>query len=184
MGLFTQAQCSMITAPIPGEPFTPTADGKMCTSGVAAQGIRDATGTPAYSAILGAGIGFYFNEASTSGAILPWDATAHGVTGIGFTIDMPPVGGQMRVEFPTSAAPGVTDRYPAYWGGAGANLSPFTKAGDYQVKFTDVGGPMYLTSPTPFDPTKILSVQFHVVTNTSSTIPFSYCVSNVKALHN
>ena len=43
---------------------------------------------------------------------------------------------------------------------------------------------MYLTSPTAFDPTKILSVQFHVVTNTSSTIPFNYCISKVKALHN
>jgi len=182
-GMYMAAQCSMITTPVPGDPFTNAGDGKMCTSGTAAQ-VIDMN----YSAIWGTGIGFDLNNGGTddggTGAKLPYDATANNVTGFSFHIDTPPTGGQMRVEFPTSAVMGTTDINAAYWGGAGANLSPFTKAGDYQVKFTDVGGPMYLTSPTPFDPTKILSVQFHVVTNTSSTIPFSYCVSNVKALHN
>jgi hypothetical protein len=45
-----------------------------------------------------------------------------------------------------------------------------------------VGGPMYLTPHMPFDKTKILSMQFHVVTNTSSSIPFTYCISNLQAL--
>jgi hypothetical protein len=159
----------------------------MCTSGTAAKVINTAgTTTPAYSAIWGAGIGFDLNNGGTddggTGEKLPWDATAHGVTGFSFHIDTPPVGGQMRVEFPTSVAIGTTDINAAYWGGATMNLSPFNKAGDYSFHWTDVGGPMYLANAMPFDKTKILSMQFHVVTNTSSAIDFSYCISNLRAL--
>jgi hypothetical protein len=181
-GNYTAAQCSSITTPVPGDPFTNTG-GSMCTTGTVAKVID-----MMYSAIWGAGIGFDLNNAGTddggTGGKLPWDATAHNVTGFSFHIDMPPTGGQMRVEFPTSAAIGTTDINAAYWGGATANLSPFTKAGDYSFHFTDIGGPMYLTSPMPFDKTKILSMQFHVVSNTSSTIPFQYCISNLRSLTN
>jgi len=180
-GGFTEAQCSSIATPMPGAPFTNT-DGKMCTSGTAAV-VIDMN----YSAIWGTGIGFDMNNGGTddggTGAKLPWDATAHGVTGFSFHIDMPPTGGQMRVEFPTSAAVGTTDINAAYWGGEGANLSPFTKTGTYSFKWADVGGPMYLTPHMPFDKTKILSVQFHVVTGTSSPIPFNYCISDLRTLH-
>jgi hypothetical protein len=41
---------------------------------------------------------------------------------------------------------------------------------------------MYLTAPTPFDETQILSMHFHVVSNTTSVIPFNYCISSVQAL--
>jgi hypothetical protein len=41
---------------------------------------------------------------------------------------------------------------------------------------------MNLTSPMPFDKTKILSMHFHVVSNTTAAVPFSYCISNVRAL--
>jgi hypothetical protein len=180
MGGFTEAQCSSIVTPVPGAEFTNT-DGKMCTSGTAAVVIN-----MMYSAIWGTGIGFDLNNGGTddggTGAKLPWDAMAHGVTGLSFHIDMPPTGGQMRVEFPTSAVPGTTDINAAYWGGAGANLSPFTKTGTWSFHWTDVGGPSYLPSPMPFDKTKILSVQFHVVTGTSSPIPFNYCISDIRTL--
>jgi len=182
MGMFTQDQCSQIAEPIPGQPFTRTADGRFCTAGTAARVIMDANGAAAYSAIWGAGIGFDLDTGSTAGAKLPWDATVHGVTGFGFTIEMPPVDGQMRVEFPTSAAPGVTDVKPAYWGGETMNLSPFTKQGTYAFHWADVGGPMGLDPHMAFDRTRIVSMQFHVVTNTSSAVPFNYCVSNIRAL--
>ena len=180
MANLTADQCSIVTTPVPGQPFAST-NGSMCTSGTVAKVID-----PASSAIWGAGIGFDLNNAGTAdggiGEKLPWDATAHKVTGFAFHIDMPPTGGQMRVELPTSAAVGTTDLKPAYWGGATANLSPFTKGGDYAFHFADVGGPMSLTDPVPFDETKILSMQFHVVSNTTSVIPFQYCISNVSAL--
>jgi len=190
MGMFTAAQCSSITAPVPGMPFTNAGDGKMCTNGTAAKVIPMAgSTTPAYSAVWGAGIGFDLNNAGNDGGTgkNAWDATAHGVTGFAFDIDMPPTGGQMRVEFPTNVLPGTTDINAAYWGGVGNNLSPITKGGSYSFHFdppspNGVGGPMYLMNATPFDKTKILSMQFHVVTNTSSTIDFAYCISNLRAL--
>jgi hypothetical protein len=184
-GGFTEAQCSSILTPTPGQPFMNTG-GKMCTEGTAAKVANDGAGAPAYSAIWGTGIGFDLNNGGTddggTGQKLPWDATANGVTGFSFEIDTPPLGGQMRVEFPTSVAIGTTDINAAYWGGATMNLSPFTTGGVHSFKFDQVGGPSYLSMPMPFDRTKILSMQFHVVTNTSSTIPFKYCISNLKAL--
>jgi len=186
MGMFTADQCSQITTPVPGQPFTNAGDGKMCTKGTAAKVIADSTGATAYSAIWGAGIGFDLNNGGTddggTGMKAAWDATAHMVTGFSFNIDSPPVGGQMRVEFPTNAATGVTDINSAYWGGETMNLSPFTKAGTWSFHWADVGGPMYLTPHMAFDKTKIISMQFHVVTNTSSAIPYTFCISNLRAL--
>jgi hypothetical protein len=179
-GPFTVDQCSSITSPIPGAPFTNTG-GQMCTMGTAAK-VLDMN----YSAIWGTGIGFDLNNGGTddggTGVKEAWDATAHGVTGFSFHIDTPPTGGQMRVEFPTNAVVGTTDINSAYWGGESMDLSPFNKGGDYSFHFADVGGPKYLTPHMPFDKTKIISMQFHVVTNTSSAIPFSYCISNLRAL--
>jgi len=179
-GAYTADKCSSITTPVPGEPFT-NVGGKMCTSGTAAK-VIDMN----YSAIWGTGIGFDLNNGGTddggTGEKLAWDAAANGVTGFSFHIEGAPTGGQMRVEFPTNAVPGTTDINSAYWGGETMNLSPFTKDGDWSFHFTDVGGPMYLTPHMPFDKTKIVSMQFHVVTNTSSTVPFDYCISNLRAL--
>ena len=139
------------------------------------------------SASGGAGIGFDFNnpraaDGGGAGGKLPWDATAHNVTGFQFDIDTPPVGGQMRIEFPTSTALGTTDVNASYWGGATANLSPFSKGGTFKFHWNDVGGPSNLTPPPPFDATKILSMQFHVVSNTTAAVPFSYCISHVYPL--
>jgi hypothetical protein len=69
-----------------------------------------------------------------------------------------------------------------YWGGQANNLSAITADGTYSFKWADVNGPGYLTSPTPpaFDPTMIISAQFHVVANTKGPIAVSnLCVSNV-----
>ena len=41
---------------------------------------------------------------------------------------------------------------------------------------------MDLANAPLFDATKILSIQFHVVTNTMSAVPFNYCISNLRAL--
>ena len=177
-GGYAEAMCSAITMPMPGTPFSNTG-GKMCTSGTVAKVVD-----MMYSAIWGAGIGFDLNNAGADGGTgkNAWDATAHGVTGFQFDIDTPPTGGQMRVEFPTNEIPGTTDINAAYWGGAGNNLSPIKNGATYKFHWADVGGPMYLTSPTPFSPSKIVSMQFHVVANTSSTIPSTYCISNLVPL--
>lgn len=178
---FAVADCSTATSPAFGAPFTNTG-GKMCLTGTAAVVMNSN-----YSAIWGVGLGFDFNNAGTgdagatagNGNKLPWDATTQKVTGFKFTVANVPTGGNMRVEFP------FTEQYMTdapYWMGAANNLSPITEDGTYSFKWTDVTGPMYLTSPTPptFDPTMIISAQFHVVTNTNGPIAINnLCVSDV-----
>ncbi len=168
----------MATSPAFGAPFTNTG-GKMCLTGTAAV-VKNSN----YSAIWGLGIGFDFNNAGSgdaggNGNKLPYDATAKGVTGFKFTVTGVPVGGNMRAEFPFMGQY-MTDA--PYWQGAANNLSPITQDGTYSFKWTDVTGPMYLTSPTPpmFDPTMIISAQFHVVTNTKGPIRgHNLCISDV-----
>lgn len=188
-GGFTVDQCSSATSPAFGQPFTNT-DGKMCLTGTAAVVMN-----MAYGAIWGVGIGFDFNNAGTgdagagaTSAKLPWNANtaaAKPVTGFAFDISGVPVGGHLRVEFPFD---GEYMSDAPYWAGASNDLSPIMMDGHYSFKFADmpagtgVGGPSYLTSPTPpmFDVTKIISAQFHVVTNTNGPIAVNnLCVSNV-----
>jgi hypothetical protein len=187
---FTTSQCSTATSPLFGAPFANT-NGKMCLTGTAAAVIAaPGSTTPAYSAIWGVGIGFDFQNAGVgdagasagNGNKLPWSATANGITGFKFDISGVPTGGNLRVEFPFKTQMGSD---APYWGGMANNLSNITADGTYSFKWTDVTGPMYLTNPPPFDPTMIISAQFHVVSNTKGPITISnMCVSNVTLTQN
>ena len=184
---YTMAQCSSITTPIPGQPFTNTG-GAMVTTGVVAQVIDSA-----YSAIWGAGIGMDFNNPGVpdggacpdgGSAKAPYNATAHGIKGFAFDLSGVPTGGQLRVEFPFGGQ--YLDKAP-YWKGDTMNLSPIISDGHYEVMLSDVAGPMYLMSqgmtPPTFDPTTLVSMQFHVVANTMSSIPYNeLTVSNLVVL--
>jgi hypothetical protein len=154
----------------------------MCLTGTAAVVMNSN-----YSAIWGVGLGFDFNNAGVgdagaaagNGNKLPWNATAQGVTGFKFTVTGVPTGGNMRAEFPFM---GQYMNDAPYWMGGANNLSPITQDGTYSFKWKDVTGPMYLTSPTPptFDPTMIISAQFHVVTNMNGPITITdLCISDV-----
>ena len=190
MAGFTNAECSSIATPTPGKPFLPNPTGTgMCTSGVAAQVLAGDGGAPAYSVIWGSIVGFdlddpagFYDDAGAPAADAgitskgQYDAKAHGVTGIAFDIDTPPIG-NLRVEFQTMG----TENNAAYWGGATSNASPVFP-GHNEVRWSDVGGPFYLTTPPRFDPTKLEDVDFHVVVNTSAPVPYSFCISNVVML--
>jgi hypothetical protein len=188
---FTVDQCSTFTGSpttLTG-PFTPDAMNRMCASGNAAVVINGSNGMPDYADIFGAGLGLDFNNTGNDGGMgkKPFDMNAAHITGVSFDIDMVP-GANLRVEFPTSAMTGVTDIYSAWWGGSGSNVSN-VKPGTNSFTWDKVGGPNY-TPPAaagvatfpPFDPTKVLSIQFHVVTNTSSAVPFSFCIGNLTLL--
>jgi len=179
-GGFTDDQCSKITTPKVGS-FDNT-DGKMCTTGTVAKVIKNAAGTADYSDIWGAGIAFDFNNAGSadggSATASTYDATKYGVTGIQFDIDNVPTG--FRVELKRSdstdnliwVGPDGTDK---------TQTSP-VKAGTNMVYFADFKGPFYAKSFTPVDPTKIVSLQFHIPTDEKASHDFSYCISNVKAI--
>ena len=194
MAGFPNTDCSTIATPTPGTPFTPDPNGRgMCTSGVAAQVLAGDGGALAYSAIWGTIIGFDLNDpgqASVDGgpdASRPdagskgqYDAAAHGVTGVAFDIDAPPMAGSFRVAFQTLG----TENNAAYWEGALSNSSPVSSGGHYEVRWPEVGGPMYLTNSPPFDPTKLESMMFQVVTNTNAPVTYKFCINNIVMLTN
>jgi hypothetical protein len=192
MGMFMDSQCSTITfpmAPTAGDgggdaaavaTFPPNAMGAMCLTGNGAK-VIDKTGStmPDYSDIFGIGIGLDFNN--MGGTKLPWDATKTNVTGFEFDITGVPAGG-IRVEFPTvQTTNGFQDSYAITVAGDGhyqADLST-TSAHKLKPSFTPPTG---MTEPA-FDPTMLLSIQFHVATNTTAAIPVAMmCVNNLTAI--
>ena len=173
-GMHTEMQCSAITSPTPagdaGAGFPPNGMGAMCLSGTAAQVI----GNPAdYSNIFGIGIGLDFNN--MGGSKMPYDAASHKVVGFEFDVSgLPASPGQVRVEFPIPATDTSGDSW-SYTLPAGS--------GHVQVLFSQLA-PSFMTMNEPmFDPSKVESIQFHVVTVTTAAIPvMNLCVNNLAAL--
>jgi hypothetical protein len=182
---FSAPVCSVLTTPTPGQPFAPEPNGRgMCTSGSVAQVLPGSDGAPAWSAIWGNIIGFSMawqgdrdSDAGASGNG-PYDANAHGVTGFAFDIDNVPLGGHIRVEFATT----TTNDSAAYWKGRDMDFSPVFAPGHYEMRWSEIGGPNYLTNPPPFDPTQLNAIRFHVVPNASESIPYSFCIKNTVLL--
>jgi hypothetical protein len=168
------SDCSQI-APPPGGGVLNT-DGVMCTSGIAAKVVpippADA-GPLDYNNIWGAEIGIDF-YAQDGLAPAPYNASANGVLGIAFDIDMVP-STNLRVEFPTRTAIN-----PAFWDGD-QPYSP-VRNGHNEVRWSAVTGPFYDVLAPPFDPTTILSVQFHVPPSGLAAAPFSFCIRNLAAI--
>lgn len=151
----------------------------MCTSGTVAKVIAGMVGCiapgvtcPDHSTLFGAGIGLDFNNAGADGGTgkMPFDATMAGVVGISFDLHAPPLAG-IRVEFPTLG----TEDTSAMWKPGTANFSPLV-AGHNVLFFADIKSPTFVSAPMPFDPTKLLSIQFHVPTSTSASAMFNFCI--------
>lgn len=166
--------CSTITSPSFGK--FPNMMGKMCTMGTVAK-ILNVTGgtTPDYNNIWGAGIGLDLNNAGGDGGAVKktYNATAAGVIGMAFDIDVVPAA-NMRIEFPTTAT------NAAFWDGL-KQISPVV-AGHNEVLWTKVAGPFYDATAPAFDPTSIYSIQFHVLTSATSSGTYNFCVSNLSAI--
>ncbi len=182
---FPPSACSVLTTPAPAMPFRPEPNGKgMCTSGTSAQVVAGSDGMLAWSSIWGNMIGVDLNNPNAgplSLSVAPYDAVAHGITGFAFDIDAVPLGGQMRVAFATTG----TEMNAPYWSGATTNLSPVLAPGHYEMRWPEIGGPMYLgPSAPPFDPKQLKWISFHMVSNNGFAVPYSYCLSNVMLLTN
>jgi hypothetical protein len=180
VGMHPASACSSVTSPAPSGDagsagFPPNAQGAMCLSGTAAQIV----GTPPdYSNIFGIGLGLDFNN--MGGTKEPYDAAGHKVVGVRFTISgLPASPGIVRVELPFPGTDASGDAYSEI-------VAPGTT--QMTIKWTDPAfGPSFpppqgTTEPT-FDPSKVESIQFHVVTVTSAAIPVTnLCVSGLAAL--
>jgi hypothetical protein len=185
-GMHTAADCSKITAP-PFGSFPQTTPGSMCTSGTVAKVIMGSVGCtapatmcPDYSNLFGAGIGLDLNNAGNDGGTgmkMPFNATLAGITGIEFDLDMAPPTNGIRVEFPTVG----TENTSAMWKPGTSNKSPLV-VGHNVLMFADVASPTFVKPAVPFDPTKLLSIQFHVPTTTSAAVPYAFCISGLSVI--
>jgi hypothetical protein len=181
-GMHMTSECSAITTPPPGEPFVPkgTSLAQMCTSGTVAKIIPFGTPpVPDYSNIFGAGIGLDFNNPGLDGGTgvkMPFNATGKMVIGVSFDLDAVPLPG-IRVEFPFSA-PDAAIWKPAT---AAKNYVSPVSAGHNVLLFANVTQPAYVAAAAkvPFDPTTLLSIQFHVPTTATASAAYSFCVDNV-----
>ena len=171
LGWYSADQCSMMFTPVGALLPSDLETGRMCTSGIAARAINNpVTMAPDFGNIWGAQMGLRFDDGR------PYDATAHGITGLSFTLTSPP-SGDLRIEFPTMDNPTTA----AYWGGSWSYSSPVA-SGRNVIRWPDVGGPFYLATPPPFDRTKLLQLIIHVATSADRAIPYDFCVSNLAAL--
>jgi hypothetical protein len=193
-GMHPTNACSAITSPLPGmsngeggvvATFPPSATGAMCLSGTAAKviacaaGVSGCTGSD-YSNIFGIGIGLDFNN--VNGVKMAYDAMANKVKGFSFSISGIPTGG-IRVELPTTDTTTTgSDSYAitvAKDGDYTADLTTaLTDAHPLAPSFTATG----FTEPA-FNASHLLSIQFHVATNTAGAITVAnMCVSNLTAI--
>jgi len=177
---FTSDQCSVIAAPIPGQPFAPDSVKGMCTKGTAAQ-VLDSNVGPNYSAIYGAGIALDFNNpGSDAGAAKGYlDMTPYVGIGFDFTAEVIP-SKAMRVNFPFN---GETAGHTPFWGGTAMTYSPLTSGAHVEIRWADVAPPTYLEPGIlPLDKRQVASIQFQVYSSSTATTPFSYCVNNLTLL--
>jgi hypothetical protein len=184
-GMHMTAQCSLITAPVPGMPFAPTGTSlaQMCTSGTVAQVIA-VVGTAAggsammdYSNIFGAGIGLDLNNPGLDGGTgmkMPFDAASKMVIGISFDLDVLPATG-LRVEFPFGSASNPA----GVWKPNKTSYASPVSAGHNVLLFASVMQPSYVTAPVPFDPTTLTSIQFHIPTSIMAAAPYAFCIDHL-----
>ena len=163
----------MVTTPVEGM-FMNTG-GKMCTSGTAAKVLKNTAGTDDYSKMWGAGIGVDLNNSGGGATAVksPYNATANKVIGFSFTIDMVPLGADgIRVEMPTPAT-----RDTAFF-----KTLLSTNTGSQTVLFSDLAQGSWVMPAGTFDATMVESVQFHVPTNITAAVPYSFCISDFAAV--
>jgi len=195
VGMHTTAQCSSITSPSPGmtnaeggvtATFPPSATGAMCLTGSAAKviacaaGVTGCTGSD-YSNIFGIGIGLDFNN--VGGVKMAYDATMNKVKGFSFDVSGVPTGG-IRVEFPTTetTATGQDSYAITLTGDKTGVIADLTTASTDAHPLSDSFTPSGFTQPA-FNASHLLSIQFHVATNTAAAIPVTnLCVSNLTAI--
>jgi hypothetical protein len=175
---WTAEQCSIITTPDPNAEGFPNTGGAMCTSGTGAQVLTpEGSSDPDYGNMWGSGIGLDLNNPGDGATKSEFNATANGVVGISFDLD---VQAPLRVEFPMTATEGHPDG-SNYWGATSSWPNSPVTVGTNTVLFSDVHHP---NGAVPLDPANvsILSIQFHVPTVTSGAQPYSFCISNLVML--
>jgi hypothetical protein len=185
-GGFQATDCTQINTPTPGQPFLQDAvTGAMCTSGVAAKVLDGPSGNPDYADLWGGGIALDFNNPpGDGGSKSTMDLSQYMGVAFRFTGTQIPMG-KVRVNFPFLGQHGSD---APYYKGATLDNSMLTNNASVVIHWADIGGPALVdnqppaTPPPPFDPTKVFSIQFQVITNTSGDTPYQFCISPLTLL--
>jgi len=203
IGRFPPSDCSSITSPLPpfpgGGPAPPgyanafPVTGSIeaqtfCLSGTGAVVLTPDGGTsPDYGDIYGIGLGLDFNN--IDGVVSGYNARAYHVIGVQFTVSAKGPFPPLRVEFPTTDtegngassdpydfSPTANGTYTVFWT---ALETPYPPVVGTNVSYLPLAG----TTQPVFNPSHLLSIQFHVPTNTLATVPVSdLCVSSLSAI--
>lgn len=159
--------CSLIQAPPNGsfQPASGTAS-KMCTKGTTAIVPTAAD----WQTHWGAGIGLDLNN--PSGTKLDYDANAAGVIGFCFVLSgaqlpAPP----LKVNLPSDQS--ITDNW---------YFETESTPGVKQILFTDRTLHQTNATTTPFDPSKLLSIQFQIPASMSVAVPWDFCIDQLTAI--
>jgi hypothetical protein len=150
------------TTVVLGDFDTPTS---VCLSGVASQVL----GTPpAYSQYYGGGLGLNLADAGGAAGVGPW--TRGTVTGFSFTVTGPTIPATLRFN---ATIPGMATTYCG-------NIA----AGANRVAFSSLNAECYNTPPGAVLPTTtaLESIQWQVVTVTTASTPFDFCIENLTAI--
>ena len=148
--------CATVTTPaMSGFPNT---GGAMCTSG------STSTATGAW----GAGIGLELNDLPPQ---QPFDTVAAGIKGFCF-----------QLTGPTLPATTVRVAFPTQDNNDNAYFEAETTAGQHTVLFTDIAQGSWVTTPQPFEPTKVTLIQFQIPSSTTVSVPWNFCVEGLTAV--
>jgi hypothetical protein len=157
--------CSSVSAPAAGQPFGPQpGTAQMCTMGTTVQVLSDDQWPLRWGAYIALGLN------DQNGTAADFDAVAAHVRGFcfyvsGYTVPV------FRVRFPTDQ--GIADR----------NWYQVTlqHEGWHRVLFSDLG--QVNATSTPFDPSKIVSIEFEIPASRLESVPWDFCIDGLTALH-
>jgi len=164
---------------------------KACMSGIAAKVILGCTivapATDCYGVYWGAAIGLNLNQPNVTdpttmmmmgGTPMPFDASA--IKGFSFDIG-PGTDGTATVPLPGQFRFNIEDATTQYCTPTAKGIKPGTNT----LMFGDVMSKCYAPAPGPSAEMihkGVVKISWQVVTNTTATTPFDFCISNVRAL--
>jgi hypothetical protein len=156
---------------------------KACIKGTAAKVVMPCTivppATDCYGTYWGAALGENLNQpidpATGMGVMTPMPFDASTLKGFAFDVDGPmvPVAAAFRFN--------VEDASNQYCTPTAKGI----KSGSNSYQFTDLVTKCYATPPGPSADTAksaLIKISWQVVTSPTSTVPFDFCISNVRAL--
>ncbi|HEX3773908.1 MAG TPA: hypothetical protein VHV51_05550 [Polyangiaceae bacterium] len=164
--------------------------GMNCMSGTAAKVDLMCTvvapATDCYGTTWGAAMGLNLNQpidpTTMMGVMTPlaFDATAAGITGFAFDIsgDMVPTGANFRFLINDMAG----NQYCTATAKAPKKGPNVYKLSDLVEECWQASKPTDLTGDTAAN--NIVKIAWQVVTNSSNTVPFNFCIDNIEALKN